>query len=53
VSRFFTAPDAAGDDTIWLERGDLPMPVMRECDLPPNAREFWPTIVAAFVEGES
>lgn len=49
-SRFFTAPDGAGDDTIWLDREPNPLAILRECDLPASARTFWPTVVAAFLK---
>ena len=52
---YFTDFDAAGDDTIWLDRGEFnePLAVIRECDLPPTARNFWPVIVAAFTNGDT
>ena len=54
MARYFEAPDAHDEPTIWEETADprWPLAVMRRCDLRliAHREEFWPLIVAALTK---
>lgn len=49
--RFFEAPNGYEEPTIWVDLEGCPDPIFARCDLPWDARKYWPHIVRALTAG--
>ncbi len=52
--RYFVAPDANGDETLWRQGEDDTQPtyLLRRCDLPERARYLFAVLVVALLATE-
>ena len=49
--RFFEDVDGHGEDCIWVENGDNPIPILRRRHVGGAPKVFWPDLVRALTAG--